>query len=42
MEYNETSGSTLNRRIHRCFLMGPGQNPPLGVIFNIHPEHIDD
>jgi hypothetical protein len=42
MEYDETSGSTLHRRMHRCFLMGPGQTPPLGVIFNIYPDHIDD
>ena len=41
MVYDDTSGSN-HRRIHRCFLMGPGQNPPLGVIFNSYPDHIDD
>jgi hypothetical protein len=43
MDYDEVWGPYhLTQRSHRCFLMGPGQNPPLGVIFNIYPEHIDD
>jgi hypothetical protein len=43
MDYNETSGSSsVPWHRHRCFSMGPGQNSPLGLIFNLYPDHIDD
>jgi len=43
VDYDETFGEpTVHVRKQRCFLMGPGQNLPLGVIFNVFPDHIDD
>lgn len=42
MVYDQTYNPSFTQRIHRCYLMGPDQNLPLGVIFSLYPDHIDD
>jgi hypothetical protein len=41
-DYLSTGSSHIQQTMHRCYLMGPGQNVPWGIIFNIPPTHIDD
>jgi hypothetical protein len=41
-QYNNGNNTYQYWPKHRCFLMGPGQNPPFGVVFNAYPDHIDD
>jgi hypothetical protein len=41
-QYSNGNGTYQYWPKHRCFQMGPGQNPPFGVVFNAYPDHIDD
>jgi hypothetical protein len=41
-QYSNGNGTYQYWPKHRCFQMGPGQNPPFGIVFNAYPDHIDD
>jgi hypothetical protein len=43
MDYDDTFGEpAVHLRKQRCSFKGPGQNVPLGRIFSLYPDHIDD